>query len=127
MGVEGMIEVKAEVKRHFEQFFSESDLSRPVLDDIDFPKSSKMDNTVLTTPFTIDEIREAIWSCDGNKSPGLDGFNFNFFKSCWELIKEEVFRFIQEFHFNASFPKAISASFLALIPKKDNPQSLQRF
>lgn len=70
MGDEGMIEVKAEVKRHFEQFFSESDLSRPVLDDIDFPKSSKMDNIVLTTPFTIDEIREAIWSCDGNKSPG---------------------------------------------------------
>lgn len=31
MGDEGMIEVKAEVKRHFEQFFSESDLSRPVL------------------------------------------------------------------------------------------------
>lgn len=63
----------------------------------------------------------------GTKVPGLDGFNFNFFKSCWELIKEEVFRFIQEFHFNTSFPKAISASFLALIPKKDNPQSLQRF
>lgn len=32
--------------------------------------------------------------------------------------------FIHESFLNATFPKAISASFLALIPKKDHPQSL---
>lgn len=42
----------------------------------------------------MDEIREAVWSCDGNKSPGLDGFNFDFFKKGWEFLKEEACGFV---------------------------------
>ncbi|GMI85145.1 hypothetical protein like AT1G43760 [Hibiscus trionum] len=28
----------------------------------------------LEAPFTVDEVREAIWNADGNKAPGPDGF-----------------------------------------------------
>lgn len=57
----------------------------------------------------------------------LDGFNFNFFKSCRDLVKQEVIGFVQEFYINAPFPKAITASFLALIPKRDNLHSLSNY
>lgn len=80
--VEDVEGVKVEVKRHFEQLFSESYLSRPVLDGISFPHISENDSVGLTVPLTADEIREAIWSCDGNKSPRPNGFNLKFFKSC---------------------------------------------
>lgn len=86
--------VKVELKRHFEQLFSEADPNRPTLDGIHFPQISEQDNVMLTAPFTCEEIREAVWNCDGNKSPGPDGFSFNFFKSCWEIIKEEVSGFV---------------------------------
>ncbi|MCH96062.1 RNA-directed DNA polymerase (Reverse transcriptase), partial [Trifolium medium] len=56
-----------------------------------------------------------------------DGFNFNFLKACWEIIKGDVKGFLHEFHNNAILPKAITASFLALIPKKHHPQALSDY
>nr|GFB93666.1 RNA-directed DNA polymerase, eukaryota [Tanacetum cinerariifolium] len=33
-----------------------------------------------------DEIRRAVWNCGDNKSPGPDGFTFEFLKRFWDLI-----------------------------------------
>nr|GEX69257.1 RNA-directed DNA polymerase, eukaryota, reverse transcriptase zinc-binding domain protein [Tanacetum cinerariifolium] len=33
---------------------------------------------------TRDEIRRAVWSCGENKSPGPDGFTFEFFRRYWD-------------------------------------------
>ncbi|GJZ79564.1 hypothetical protein Tco_0644401 [Tanacetum coccineum] len=33
-----------------------------------------------------DEIRSAVWDCGENKSPGPDGFTFEFFRRYWEFI-----------------------------------------
>ncbi|EOY17644.1 Uncharacterized protein TCM_042416 [Theobroma cacao] len=38
-----------------------------------------------------EEVTEAIFNCDGNKAPRPDGFNFNFFKAQWLMIKGEVY------------------------------------
>ncbi|GAU23824.1 hypothetical protein TSUD_27340 [Trifolium subterraneum] len=85
---------------------------------------SNDDNSFLLEPFAEEEVREIIWSCDGNKSPGPDGFNLNFLKSCWNIVKSDVLAFLAEFHAYAVLPKAMAASFLTLIPKKDHPQDL---
>jgi hypothetical protein len=64
---------------------------------------------MLMTHFSIiDEVREVIWSSDGNKSPGSYRFNFNFLKVCWEVIKGDIFDFINEFHNNATLLKNIT-------------------
>lgn len=81
----------------------------------------------MTSPFSIEEVEEAIWSCEGNKSPGPDGFNFNFIKSCWSTIKGEILGVLDQFHANGRFPKASTSSFVALIGKKKNPQELTDF
>lgn len=126
--VEGVDEIKNEVKCHFQNFFLEHNESRPVLDGVHFSQISEDDNVVLIAPFTMEEIKEAVWSCEGDKSPGPDGFNFNFYKQFWELIKSElVCDFVQEFFYNARFPKAVTASLIALIPKTDHPQSLSEY
>ncbi|CAJ2637811.1 unnamed protein product [Trifolium pratense] len=84
-------------------------------------------NAILTEPFTEEEVKEIIWSSDGNKSPGPDGFNFNFLKTCWSIVKSDVMNFVEEFFVNAVLPKAITSSFLTLIPKKDHPESLSDY
>ncbi|GAU51457.1 hypothetical protein TSUD_413540, partial [Trifolium subterraneum] len=83
---------------------------------------SRFYNSSLLSPFSIEEVREVVWSSDGNKCPGPDGFNFNFLKTCWDIIKTDVMEFLNEFHSSDSLPKAITASFLTLVPKKDHPQ-----
>lgn len=58
---------------------------------------------------------------------GPDGFNFNFIKSFWELIKQDAWGMLQEFLANGKLPKGFTSYFLALIPKVKNPQSLGEF
>ncbi|MCI42949.1 RNA-directed DNA polymerase (Reverse transcriptase), partial [Trifolium medium] len=78
----------------------------------------------LTRKFTEEELKQAVWDCESYKSPGPDGVSFGFLKDFWEDIKEEFFRFMTEFHENGRLTKGINSSFIALIPKKENPVKL---
>lgn len=31
--------------------------------------------------------KEAVFDCDGNKSPGPDGFTLNLYQQCWDTIE----------------------------------------
>jgi len=66
----------------------------------------------------------AVW---GSKSPGPDGFNFNFIQNCWDVIKSDVMAAVNFFHATGSFPKGCNASFIALIPKVREPSSFDQF
>jgi hypothetical protein len=81
----------------------------------------------LTRAFSVEEVREVIWYSDGDKSPGPDGFNFKFLKVCWDIIKIDIMNFLHEFFESATLPKAFTASFLTLIPKKDHAQALSEY
>lgn len=63
-------------------------------------------------------MKSAVWECEGSKSPGPDGFNFNFFKNCWDVVKEDVLRLMGEFHANGKLSRGCNSSFIVLIPKK---------
>ncbi|PNY01857.1 cysteine-rich receptor-like protein kinase, partial [Trifolium pratense] len=125
--IQGVEEVKGFVKDYFENNFRERWEWRPNLNGIHFQSLSAEDNILLMAPFSLEEVREVIWCSDGNKCPGPDGFNFNFLKACWDIIKGDIMEFLSEFHGNAFLPKAITASFLTLIPKKDHPQALSDY
>jgi len=47
--------------------------------------------------FTSEEIKEVVWCCEGGKSPGPDDYGFNFYKSFWETIEEDVCKSMHEF------------------------------
>lgn len=51
----------------------------------------------------------------------------NFIKKCWDVVGKEVVNFVLEFYDNPKLPKAISASFLTIIPKKENPQCWEEY
>ena len=65
---------------HYHTMFSEESFQRPSLLSDKFLKITNVEADQLESPFSFDEVKAAIWSCDRSKSPGLDGFNFNFFK-----------------------------------------------
>jgi hypothetical protein len=125
--IQGVEEVKDFVKDFFENNFSESRFDRPNLNGIQFQSLSVEDNIMLLSPFNIEEVKEVIWCSDGSKCPGPDGFNFKFLKVCWDIIKNDIMAFLHEFFGNAFLPKAFTASFLTLIPKKDHPQALSDY
>ncbi|KAK5834954.1 hypothetical protein PVK06_010634 [Gossypium arboreum] len=95
--------------------------------ELDFRRLKESDAEKLEVPFSREEIREAVWSCDESKSPGSDGFNMCFFRRCWETVKEDLFRMMSDFYRTGKLESSINCSFIALIPKLDNPSEIFDF
>nr|GEX48631.1 hypothetical protein [Tanacetum cinerariifolium] len=52
-----------------------------------------------------DEIRVAIWNCSENKSPGPEGYTFEFFRRYWRFIGSDFCSAVECFFESGSFPK----------------------
>jgi hypothetical protein len=63
----------------------------------------------------------------GDKAPGPDGFTMAFFQKCWSVIEGDVMDFFAEVHTHCKFEKSLNASFIALIPKKQNASNIRDF
>ena len=125
--IEEPAKVKETVILFFLQRFQESDQDRPRLDGICFQTIGHQENHKLVGRFQEEEVKDAVWDCGSEKSPGPDGINFKFIKSFWNVIKPDVLRFLDEFYVNGMFPKGCNASFIALIPKVAGPQVLDEY
>jgi len=108
---EDLVKVREEVRKIFEKSFSTSRNSSVNLHNIEFPNISKNDNRHLTKNISDNEVEEAINECDGNKSPGPDGFNFSFIKHNWCTVKADVCQAVTWFQTERKIPKGCNASF----------------
>lgn len=95
----------------------------------DFVKSrvSVADNELLVENFSEDEVKNAIEMCDGSKSPGPDGFNMEFFKKFWDMLKNDIMRIMREFHQYGRLVRGLNNSFIVLIPKKVEAEELHDY
>lgn len=82
---------------------------------------SNVEADFIQSQLTEMEIREAVWSCGSDRAPGPNGFYFRFIKKYWEILKFDVFGFVQEFFDNGFIPIGCNSAFINLIPKVDNP------
>ncbi|GJU27410.1 RNA-directed DNA polymerase, eukaryota [Tanacetum coccineum] len=64
-----------------------------------------------------EEIKSAVWDCETNKSPGPDGFTFEFFRRYCKLLEHDIVAAVKEFFASGTFPLGCNSSFIALIPK----------
>ncbi|GJY70169.1 RNA-directed DNA polymerase, eukaryota, reverse transcriptase zinc-binding domain protein [Tanacetum coccineum] len=88
---------------------------------------SATQNYFLISSICETEIRDAVWDCGSDKSPGPDGYTFAFYKKFWDTIKKDVVGFVQDFFTSGSLPRGCNASFIALIPKVPNPMVISDF
>ncbi|GJU44282.1 RNA-directed DNA polymerase, eukaryota [Tanacetum coccineum] len=86
--------------------------------DMVFPNTISSDQSLdLERPFSPEEIKGAVWDCGSNKSPGLDGFTFDFYRKFWYLIEENVVAAVNHFYLHGYCQKGSNSSFITLIPK----------
>ena len=125
--IEGVHPVRHAIYTHFAQHFKSQSEVRPSVSNLQFRSLSVVEGGGLIKPFSVEEVKEAIWDCDSFKSQGLDGVNFGFIKDFWLDLKDDVMRFVSKFHRNGKLAKGINSTFIVLIPKVDNPQRLNDF
>ena len=68
-----------------------------------------------------------VFSLGSNKAPGPDGMSAHFFKFYWNIIGGEVTEAIASFLRTGYLLKEISHSFISLIPKGNNVDSVKQF
>ena len=119
--------VKEAARLFFYNRFQEENQQRPRLDGICFQTINHHHNVMLSGRFQEDEIKEVVWGCGSEISPGPDGINFKFIKRFWIILKPDILRFLDEFYVNGIFPRGSNASFIVLIPKVANPQHLEEY
>lgn len=74
--------------------------------------------------FSEEEIKESVNLCNGDKAPGLDGFNMKFMQKFWYVIKDDVIEMFRELHKTGEFLRALNSTFIALIPKRRRLRNL---
>ena len=79
--------VRLEAKKLFETRFNATKDFGVRLDTIEFKSLSTEASLRLIEAFSEEEVKEVVWQCEGSKSPGPDGFNFNFIKKSWNSLK----------------------------------------
>jgi len=94
------------------------------VDNLQFRRLSVVEGTHLTCPFNEEEVKTTVWDCDSFKSPGPDGIHLGFIKEFWPTLKIDILRFVSEFHRNGRLSKEINSTFIALIPKVNDPHRL---
>ena len=57
----------------------------------------RKDNINLMQRITIEEIKYVVEDMEDDKPLGLDGFNANFIKVCWEIVKKDLFKMVVKF------------------------------
>lgn len=98
--------VKAKVKEFFEKKFKKTPSRGVFLDGASFLSISLEANKNLTRKFDLEEIRSSIWECEGDRSPGPDGYNFHFIKYFWHVMKEDIERVFADFHNHGEIGRA---------------------
>eukprot|EP00253_Pinus_taeda_P031662 PITA_31662 len=89
--------------------------------------ASKEDNFNLNRLVTKEEISEVLKEMHNGKALGPDGFNVNFFKACWNIVKQDILNVVEDSKRNRTILKALNTSFISLIPKQDNALTPDKF
>jgi len=91
------------------------------------PAASNIKNLHLISIPDMSEVKATLFSIGSSKTLGPDGFGAGFFKHYWDVVKNDFFNCIVEFFKRGKLLRQINHTYLALIPKRDNPSKTHHF
>ncbi|KAK1290058.1 hypothetical protein QJS10_CPB18g00601 [Acorus calamus] len=119
-----------EIKERIVHFYQDL-LNRNSFSDTPLPQPvgtvSDEENIALFSPVSEVEIHNAVSHMKALSSPGPDGFPAKFYQHFWTLIKEDLTLAVNFFFLKGKLLRQVSHSFIALIPKTTNDDSLDSY
>ena len=124
--ISNMEEVKTHTLSYFQQLLNQD---RECIPPNFEPKVmlSNTDCSLLSAPFSGEEIKRVVMNAPKNKSPGPDGFTSEFFQACWHIVGENVTEAALYLLNGGSWLNQASNTFISLIPKNECADKLDQF
>jgi hypothetical protein len=86
-----------------------------------------IEDILLTSTFTEDEVKEAIFQKEHNKAPGPDGFPIEFYQVFWEILKEDLMALFDDFHEDKLPLFSLNFGVITLLPKTKEAIKIQQY
>ena len=118
------VEMAAQVFQFYKTLCQESKEWRPFVESLEFDQIGEMERGWLERRFEKDEIPLVVREMEGDKTLGPDGFSMTFFYHCWRVVDRDVLAVFEEFYQHYKFEKSLNATFIALIPKKNDASDI---
>ena len=119
------VEIKEGLIAAFKNLLSAPRVWRPSLPELSFNEIESGVAAKLEEVFSEEEIWTGISGLNGDKAPGLDGFPLAFWSSTGISLSLRWWGFFKEFHEQGIFVRSLNATFLVLVPKKQNVEDLK--
>jgi len=101
--------IRHEAKNLFESRFKATKDFGVRLDGVEFKSLLPEVSLSMIEAFSEEEIKAAVWQCEGMKSHGPDDFNFNFIKKSWNILKSDFVVALKCFHETGVISKGCNA------------------
>ena len=85
------------------------------------------DNILLTRPFTMTELEEAVREMKTNTAPGPDGFLTSFFKNFWGQVRDIILEMLQLLHREQLNIARLNYGIIVLLPKINRANQIKQF
>ncbi|WVZ83656.1 hypothetical protein U9M48_030783 [Paspalum notatum var. saurae] len=118
--ITGDVELKKYITNYYKNLFGHPETSDVVLDENrrdDIPQVCPQENYLLTAPFTIEEVREAIFQMEHNKAPGV----------FWNVIKTDLMALFGEFYKGNLELNRLNFGNIILLPKVGEASKIQQY
>ncbi|KAK1319585.1 hypothetical protein QJS10_CPB04g01321 [Acorus calamus] len=127
MARHGQEDIATQLVAHLSRAFCRSRRWFPKWNDETLPHLSEEQRNSLSCPFQEEEIRLVIFSAEGNKAPGPDGFTFWFFQTFWTLVKADILQVFTELQSGRPGLGRLNASLFTLIPKRSGVSDVNEY
>jgi hypothetical protein len=107
--------------------FGRSQVCNMTLDPTGVDKNSEDDKAFMSSPFTLDELKEVVFGMEPNKAAGPDGFNAEFYQKFWEIVKMDLLILLNNFHNNELNINNLNHGVVTLVPKGVDADRIQKY
>lgn len=97
--IEGSENLMKYITDFYKNLFGQSDSFLCTIEIDDIPQLDAHDRDFLIQDFTLEELHDAVFSMEVNKSPGPDGFLVEFYQYFWLLVKDDLKGLLDGFFF----------------------------